>query len=192
MRLLYPHLPQKLLDMMPSKLITLSKVHTALVETEKRFVKTPEFGVTDPPLAAFNKAREIYEAVLRAKNGVTVDQAAAHRPEYVNDQGKPPVIVRGTQLWPAEVGVGYGYDDLRCACGLANDILTTFSESRDPPMAVQSLKLRHVLSWLPGGYNSVGSTQDGILKALTAVVQAHGADKSDVMRTPVTLIKLDD
>jgi hypothetical protein len=191
-RLLYPRLPQKLLDMLPSNLSTLGNSHATLVKTEELFVKTPECGVTDPPMVAFNKARELYEAVVRAKDGATVDQSAVHRPTYVDDAGKPPVIVRGTQLWPAETGAGYGYDDLRCACGLADDILKTFSEPSNAPMSTKSLKLRHILSWFPNGYNSIGSTQDGLMKALLRVVQAYGADKSDVMRTPVTLVKLDE
>jgi hypothetical protein len=193
-RLLYPHLPQKLLDQVRGTVSTLVKLHHAtLVETERRFVLTPEFGVTDPPLVAFNKAQGIYSAITHAKNGGTFDQSAIHRTTYADGEGKQPVIVRGTQLWPAETGAGYGYEDLRCAHGLADDILKTFDETRNAPLTTRSLKLRHVLSWLPGGYNSTGASLDGTMKALKAVVQAYGADKSDVMRSPSpSLKKLDE
>ena len=197
-RLLYPHLPQKLLDMVSTNIranvSTLAKTqHASLVETERLFVQSPEFGITDPPLVAFNKANEIYNAIVHKKNGGTFDQSAVHRPVYADDEGKQPVIIRGTQLWPAETGAGYGYEDLRCAHGLADDILKTFDETRNAPMSTRSLKLRHVLSWLPGGYNSTGASLDGTLKALRTVVQAYSSNKSDVMRSPSpSLKKLDE
>ena len=186
-QLLYPHLPSAVLDQLPSKLSTLSySHHTTLVETERRFVLTPEFGVTDPPLVAANKAREIYYALINAKNGGAVDKSAIHVPAYANDEGKPPIVVRGTQLWPAEAGTDYRYDDLRCAYNFAKDILLTFGEPRDAPMTTQSLKLRHLMAWLPGGYNSfVGATLEGVFKALKDVVQAYGANKSEDMRPPL-------
>jgi hypothetical protein len=192
-QLLYPHLPQALLARMPAGLPALYKLHTVLVETERRFVLTPEFGVTDPPMTAFNKTHEIYTAIINARNGHTFDRSAVHRATYANDEGKQPVIIRGTQLWPAEADAGYGYEDLRCAHGLADDILKTFDETRNAPMSTRSLKLRHVLSWLPGGYNSTGSSMDGTLRALRTIVQAYSTDKSDVMRTPSpSLKKLDE
>jgi hypothetical protein len=192
-RLLYPHLPQKLLNMLPKKLGTLYDHHVVLVETEEQFRRTPEFGVTNPPLVAFNKAYAIYQALDNAKKGITVDKSAIYSPTYTDDEGKPPVIICGTQLWPAETGEGYRYDDLRCACGLAEDVLTTFGQARDVPMTTKSLKLRHLMAWLPGGYNSVGSTLEGTIKALRSVVQAYGANKSEVMRSPLpSLKKLDE
>jgi hypothetical protein len=192
-QLLYPHLPQSLLARMPAGLPALYKLHTVLVETERRFVLTPEFGVTDPPMTAFNKTHEIYTAIINAKNGHTFDRSAVHRATYANDEGKQPVIIRGTQLWPAETDAGYGYEDLRCAHGLADDILKTFDETRNAPMSTRSLKLRHVLSWLPGGYNSTGSSTDGTLRALRAVVQAYSTNKSEIMRSPSpSLKKLDE
>ena len=89
-------------------------------------------------------------------------------------------------LWPAESGAGYCYDDLRCAWGFADDVLKTFRERGDNiSMSTQSLKLRHLMSWIDGGYNTVGSTTAGMLKALTAVVQADPADRSEEMAPPL-------
>ena len=184
-RLLYPHLPQKLLDMKPSTLSGLHKYHTALVETERLFVLTPEFGVTDPPMIAFNKAHSIYQSIIHRSNGDGDRSAHVHTPTFAPDDGKPPVVVRGTQLWPAVSDAGYCYDDLRCAYGMADDVLTAFVGPADASMATKSLKLRHLSAWLPPrGYNSVGATLDGVMLAWAAVVYAYGADKSDMMRSP--------
>ena len=61
LQLLYPHLPERLLQRMPSALnSTLVKVHATLVKTERLFVATPEFGMTHPPMVGFNKAQAFY------------------------------------------------------------------------------------------------------------------------------------
>ena len=182
LQLVYPLLPKKLVDMMPANLSTLNggSMHSRLIETEEEFAKTPEFGMTDPPLAAFNKAYAIYTAIANGRR--EVDPAHLHRPTFDNDEGKPPVIICGTQVWPAATGSGYTHADLRCAIGVTDDILKTFLEPADLSASSKSLKLRHVLSWLPGGYNAVGSTLEGTMRALTAVVQAYSAAKSEEMR----------
>ena len=190
-QLLYPHLPKRLVDMMPANIGTLYSKHAALVETERRFVASPEFGLTDPPLAAFNKAQAIYTSVVNTRNGSAVDPAARHRPIYGDDEGKPPVVIRGTQLWPAEAGAGYRYDDLRCAWGFADDVIKTFDEERNASISSRGLKLRHILSWL-GGYNSKGATIDGTLKAFAAVVRAYGSNVSEIMRPPLPSVKKDE
>jgi hypothetical protein len=182
--ILWPHLPKKLLDQMPSSMPALKKQVTALHEVEARFVKTPEFGMTDPPMAAFNKASAIFNSVLIARKGGSFDPSHRHTPTFDGDEGKPPVIIAGTQVWPAASGSGYSYADLRCAIGVTDDILRTFKETGDVSDATKSLKLRHVMSWLPGGYNAVGNTLEGTHKALTAVVQAYSAAKSTEMRFP--------
>jgi hypothetical protein len=192
-RLLYPHLPQKLLDMYAKHQRMINENHATLVATEELFMKTPECGVVDPPMVAFNKAYSIYQSVLNAKAGHTVDPSVKHRPKFENDEGKAPVIVRGTQVWPRAVGPHtpvYGYDDLRCAYNLAADIVVTFDEERNASMAARSLKLRHILSWFPGGYNSVGVTSlESLMSAFRVVVQAYGANASDVMRPPEASLK---
>jgi hypothetical protein len=197
LQLLYPHLPKKLFSELMPKGQTLTAVqnyHTALVETEQQFVLTPECGMTDPPMVAFYEARKIFNRVMNKKKGitVTVDPAAIYRgPTYANDDGKPPIFVCGTQLWPAEEGTGYNYDDLRCAYGLADDVLNVFGQPRDVPMTTKSLKLRHLMAWLPGGYNSTGTSSiDGILKALKRVVQAYSSNKDEkMMRAPLPSMK---
>jgi len=182
-QLLYPHLPKRLLASMPANLGTLYSKHTALVETERRFLASPMFGVTDPPLAAFNEVQAIYTSIVNARKGNAPDPAAIHRPTYGNDEGKPAVVIRGRQLWPAETGTGYRYDDLRCGWGLASEILSAFDE-RNATLSSRNLKLRHVMAWL-GGYNSTGATIEGTLAAFRAIVQAYSSNASDVMRLPL-------
>lgn len=189
-QMLYPHLPKRLIEMMPTNISTLTSKHATLVETERRFMASPKFGITDPPLAAFNEAQAIYTSVINTRKGNTPDPTAIHRPTYDNDEGKPAVIIRGRQLWPAETGTGYRYDDLRCGWGLASDILSAFDE-RNATLSSRSLKLRHIMAWL-GGYNSTGATVDGTLKAFAAIVQAYSSNTSDVMRLPLpSMIKND-
>jgi hypothetical protein len=200
LQFMYPHLPMRLLDRVcksgtPNAVVN---IHTMLIETERRFMGTPEFGVKDQPFAAYNKAYSIFQAIKDQKDGVEVgsfDASAVHVPKFASDEGKPPVIVRGTQVWPVEIDnlhTGYGYDDLRCAYKFAEDVLLIFGEPRDASMATKSLTLRHLMSWLPGGYNSRGCTIDGVLRALKDVVAAYGADKGDVMRGPAAAPKADE
>jgi hypothetical protein len=183
LELLYPHLPKRFLNQLPQNLGTVQKFHIALVETEQLFVQSPEFGVIDPPMVAFNKASAIYNSIIHKRSGGVVDTRAVHKPTYEGDEGKPPVIIRGTQVWPAETGAGYCYDDLRCAWGLAEDVIKTFDETPNAPISTRSLKLRHLMAWL-GGYNSVGATIEGTIRALRVVVSAYSADHSSEMRTP--------
>jgi hypothetical protein len=191
-QLLYPHLPKRFIGMLPTSLSTLHKQHTVLIETERRFMQTPEFGMTDPPLAAYNKAYAIYTALTNARKGHTVDPAAIHRPTFGDDEGKPQVIVRGTKLWPAETGAGYCYDDLRCACGFAADVMNTFDDTRNASLSSRTLKLRHLMSWVDGGYNSTGSTTNGMLKAMRSVIDAYSKNISEEMRNPFpSMIKND-
>jgi hypothetical protein len=188
----YPHLPKKLLSQLPQVLGTLRNQHAMIVELERLFMLSPEFGVSDPPLAAFNKAMSIYNSLKHRKAGGTIDPGAAHKPSYGDDEGKPPVVVRGTRLWPAETTAGYRYDDLRCGWGVANDILSAFTESDTVPISTKTLKLRHIRSWLAGGYNATGSTFDGMLKAFEAVIQAYTRNASEEMRAPLpSMIKND-
>lgn len=196
-QLLYPHLPAKLLDqcMASTSLETfLARHHATLVATEAQFVRTPEFGMTDPPLAAYNKAQSIYNSIISKRNGDTFDKSLVHKAVFNADEGKPPVIVLGTQLWPALENTGYGYDDLRCAFNLARDVVLTFKESSDVPMTTQALKLRHIRSWLPGGYNSTGSTIEGVLNAFDLVIQAYTVNRDETLTRPPlpSLKKLDE
>lgn len=187
-RLLYPHLPQKMLDMFAKNVNMIDMNHPKLAETEALFMKTPECGVSDPPLVAFNKAYSIYQAVSAAKNngGIATDvSAVVHRPTFADDEGKRPVIIRGMKLWPRDSGETYCYDDLRCACGMATSILTAFDEPRESSMATKSLKLRHVSAWLPPrGINAIGASLEGVMRAWTLVVYAYSANQSDVMESP--------
>jgi len=171
--------------------------HRPLVEAERRFVLTAEYRAMDnQPFVAFNKAQSIFHDIQNEKSGdVQVgqfDSTAIHRKTFKGDEGRRPVTVRGTQLWPAEASVEYGYDDLRCAYKFAEDVLLVFGEPRDASMATKSLTLRHLMSWLPGGYNARGCTIDGVLRALKDVVAAYGTDKSDVMRGPSVAPKADE
>ena len=196
-RLLYPSLPQKLLDREAKTHKLLHKNHSMLAATEELFMKTPECGITDPPLVAFNKAYSIYQAVNNAKNKSDVDidrSSLVHTPTFASDEGKPLVIVRGTQLWPRESGDHhsvYRYDDLRCAYGLADDILGIYADSGSVSIKTKSQKLYHLLAWIPpGGYNTTGATLEGTMVALKVVVQAYGSNVSDMMRPPIpSLIK---
>ena len=187
-RLLYPYLPPKMLEKLAKHINMIDANHATLAATEELFMKTPECGVTDPPMIAFNKAYSIYQSLSHAKNngGAPIDRSAfVHKPTFAPDEGKHPVIVRGTQLWPRETSETYCYDDLRCAFGMAEDILLTFLEPKDAPMTTKSLKLRHVSAWLPpNGYNAVGATLEGVMRAWKLVVYAYGADKSEEMRKP--------
>ena len=187
-RLLYPYLPQKMLERFAKHINMIDANHATLAATEDVFMKTPECGVTDPPMIAFNKAYSIYQSLSHAKNngGAPIDRSAfVHKPTFAPDEGKHPVIVRGTQLWPRETRETYCYDDLRCAFGMAEDVLLTFFGPKDAPMTTKSLKLRHISAWLPPkGYNAVGATLEGVMRAWELVVYAYGVDKSEEMRKP--------
>jgi hypothetical protein len=193
LQLLYPHLPQKYLDNkneVPPNLATLygGKAHKELVETERFFKSVPEFASRfEKPALACNTVHAIRSSLRHSKNGHAPDPAAVHHVTYADDEGKPQAIVRGTQVWPAESGAGYSYNDLRCACGLAGDILCTFGESRDAPISTQVLKLRHIVSWFPGGYNAHGATFEGIQRAFNRIIHAYTLDKSEVTIKPITL-----
>ena len=193
LQLLYPHLPQKYLDNkyeVPAKLSTLygGGFHKELVEAERLFKLAPEFASrVEKPALACNTVHAIRSSLRQSKNGHAPDPAAVHRVTYAGDEGKPKAIIRGTQVWPAESDAGYGYHDLRCAWGLAADILCTFGEPRDVPIATKTLKLRHAVSWFPGGYNAHGATFEGLQRALQMVIHAYTLNKSDVMLTPITL-----
>ena len=189
-RLLYPHLPPKMLSSTASSNRAIYENHQTLAETEKRFKLTPEFGVTDPPMLAANKAHAIFTSINNAKKGSGFDSSFVHKQTFADDEGKAPVVVRGIQLWPAESGAGYGYDDLRCAYNMAKDILLSFKEPADASPQTQSLKLRHISSWLPPrGYNSTGATLEGVMTAWRLVVNAYGAGKSDTMVPPMISMK---
>ena len=128
MRLMYPHLPQKLFDsrIAPSTLSAVHKHHKALIETERLFVMTEAFKGGDPDIA-FNEAHRIYDRVKSGTSG-PVSSGVRHVQTYADDEGKRPVIIRGTRLWPRESEEAYCYDDLRCACGMATSILRAFEE----------------------------------------------------------------
>lgn len=183
LEIIYPYLPKRILSQMPTRLGTLKNEHSLLAETERLFMLSPEFGITDPPMVGFNKAMAIYQSLKHKRAGGVVDTTAVHKPTYEGDEGRPPVIIRGMQVWPAATGAGYCYDDLRCAWGFADDIVKTFDETRNAPVVTRGLKLRHLMSWL-GGYNSKGATILGTVKALEAVVQAYSGGTSEEMKLP--------
>jgi len=198
-QMLYPHLPKRLLDHQPkTKTISgLGKIHSTLVETERRFKMTPEFGMTDPPLAAFNKAHAIMVALLNAQSAAkdaakygegsgTMDPKAKASTKYRDDEGKSEVIIMGTRLWPIleDATATYNYDDLRCAHGFVDDVFKTFLEPRDSSMDTKLLKVRHLLSWVNGGYNAKGATLAGTFEAIDSVVTAYARKASPEMKTP--------
>ncbi len=44
----------------------------------------------------------------------------------------------------------------------SKDIIKTFDETHNAPFSTRTLKLRHLMSWLDGGYNSKGTTLTGM------------------------------
>jgi len=188
LQMLYPHLPIRFLDLQPKSFSRLTNIHATLIEVERRFKQTPEFLITEPPLVGFNKVMELFNIISRAKEdkssgGGGIDPRAKAKPEYRDDEGRPEVVICGTRLWPITHD-NYNYDDLRCAYGFVEDVFRTFLEPRESSVDTKLLKVRHLLSWVNGGYNAKGATLLGTFEALDHVVTAYARNLSSEMKTP--------